>query len=130
MLKNAKKVKKILKERTRNAGTMTESMFWSMIRSALRKISYTKWLPIVEFKKSKRLPASQYSTNKRLKWVWKCEQCGAINDAKHSHVDHNLEAGSLRNSDDLKGFVERLFVESGFTILCDKCNYAKRDVKP
>lgn len=117
--------KRVLKERTRNAGTMTEAMFWSMIRSALRRISYTKWKPITEFKKSKRLPAEKYSTNKRLKWVWKCEKCGSINDSKHSHVDHIVSAGSLNNSDDLKGFVERLFVEDGFMLLCSKCNYNK-----
>ena len=39
--------------RTRNAGTMTEAAFWSMIRSALRQKSRW-WKPIAECKKLAR----------------------------------------------------------------------------
>ena len=45
----AKKPKKPRVPRTRNAGTMTESAFWSMIRSALRQKSRW-WKPISECK--------------------------------------------------------------------------------
>ncbi len=42
-------VKKPRVPRTKNAGTMTESMFWSMIRSALRQ-KRRWWKPIAECK--------------------------------------------------------------------------------
>ena len=45
-----KTIKKPRIARTRNAGTMTESMFWSMLRSALRQKSRW-WKPIGECKK-------------------------------------------------------------------------------
>ena len=46
-------VKKPRVPRTRNAGTMTEAGFWSMIRSALRQKSRW-WKPIAECKKLAR----------------------------------------------------------------------------
>ena len=40
---------------------------------------------------------------------------------KEIQIDHKIEAGSLTCGDDLKGFVERLFVEvDGLQILCNK----------
>ena len=41
-------------------------------------------------------------------------------------VDHIIPAGSLRSAEDLKGFVERLFVEiDGLQCLCDDCHSVK-----
>ena len=121
----AKKVKKPKKERvpkTRNAGTMTESAFWSMIRSTLRRRTMY-WKPIQNAKNAARRP--YVGTNPRQKWEYQCEECQNWFTGKEIEVDHIEEAGSLRSSDDLKGFIERLFVEEGFQVLCKSCHSTK-----
>ena len=67
-----KKIKKVRVPRTRNAGTMTESAFWSFIRSALRRRTIM-WKPMAEAKKRVRTPYA--GPNKRQKWQYKCEKC-------------------------------------------------------
>jgi hypothetical protein len=106
-----KKIKKEKVPKTRNAGTMTESTFWSMIRSALRRRSMY-WRPIQNAKNAARRPYK--GKNTRQKWEYQCEQCKNWFASKQIEVDHIEEVGSLRNSDDLKGFVERLFAEEGY----------------
>lgn len=83
-----------------------------------------RWKPINEIKKQKRF--NYTFPGKKNKYAWKCEICNKIIDSSELHVDHIIPAGSLRNSDDLKGFVERLFCEiDGFQILCSSCNLNK-----
>lgn len=109
------------KERTRNNGTMTEAEFWGMIRSALRRRSMF-WKPILQTKLDARRD-SQSTTNKRIKYEYQCSKCSNWFPDKEIEVDHYEQPGSLRNSDDLKGFVERLFCEKeGFRILCETCH--------
>ena len=67
-----KKVRKPRVPRTRNAGTMTEAAFWSMIRSALRQKSRW-WKPVSQCKQeSKR---AYKGKNKRQKWEYQCNKC-------------------------------------------------------
>lgn len=108
--------------RTRNAGTMTESMFWSMIRSSLRQTSRW-WKPIAAAKqKAKR---KYVGPNKLQKWEYQCAHCLNWFKDKEVAVDHVVEVGELRCSQDLPAFVERLFSEDGFQILCDECHSIK-----
>lgn len=110
------------KPKTRNANTMTEAAYWSMIRSALRKMTF-RWKPIQEYKKNNRAP--YLGDNKRQKWIYQCEHCHKWFKDKEIHVDHIIPAGSLRCAEDLPGFVERLYRESGFQILCKPCHKEK-----
>lgn len=107
-------------EKTRNSGTLTESAFWSMIRSTLRRRSMY-WKPIHNVKLKAR--RENQSENKRLKWEYQCLECKQWFPDKEIEVDHYIQPGSLRCSDDLKGFIERLFCEEeGFRILCTGCH--------
>lgn len=106
--------------RVRNAGTMTESMFWSMIRAALRQKSRW-WKPILKAKQKVR--RKNKSKNKRLKYEYQCLICKNWFPEKNIEVDHIIPVGSLKSSDDLKGFVERLFCEEeGLRVLCKSCH--------
>lgn len=107
--------------RARASGTMTESAFWSWIRSALRQKSRW-WKPISDVKKAAR--KAYEGKNKRQKYEYQCAKCKEWFPDKQVEVDHIVPAGSLKSSDDLKGFVERLFCEAeGLQVLCKDCHY-------
>lgn len=118
-----KKVKKQKRERvpkTRASGTMTESAFWSWIRSALRQKSRW-WKPISDTKQKAR--RNYKGPNKRLKYEYQCAICKNWFPNKQIEVDHITPAGSLKSGDDLKGFVERLFCEAeALRVLCLTCH--------
>ena len=122
-----KKVGEVVKKskliKTRNGGTMTNAMFWSFIRSALRQKSRW-WRPITQCKMASRRPYK--GTNKRQKFEYQCNQCKNWFPDKETAVDHKIPAGSLNSGDDLKGFVERLFCEEEhLQVLCKTCHDTK-----
>lgn len=107
--------------RTRNNATMTESQFFSWIRSNLRRMTMY-WKPIAECKKQARKSV----TGKRHKYEYKCAQCTGWFTDKEIDVDHIVEAGSLRSFNDLPGFAERLFVDAHqLAVLCKQCHHHK-----
>jgi len=109
--------------KTRNAGTMTESGFWSFIRSGLRQKSRW-WKPITECKLQARRPYK--GTNKRQKFEYQCASCKGWFQEKKINVDHITPAGSLNCAQDLPGFVERLFCEiEHLQVLCETCHNKK-----
>lgn len=117
-----KKTAKTKVARTRNAGTMTESAFWSMIRAALRQKSRW-WKPISKAKQKCRKPCKNCG---RQKWEYQCNYCKKWFPDKKINVDHIIPAGTLKCSMDLPGFVERLFCEvSGLQVLCHECHDKK-----
>ena len=121
--KIAGKPRKGAAPKTRHAGTLTESSFWSFIRSALRQKSRW-WKPIAQCKaKAKR---TYKGPLKRQKFEYQCNDCKGWFPDKVINVDHIIPAGSLRCADDLPGFVERLFIEvEGLQVLCSKCHNIK-----
>jgi 5-methylcytosine-specific restriction endonuclease McrA len=123
MRKKAAVVRKPRVVKTRNAGTMTESAFWSFIRSALRQKSRW-WKPITQTKmKSRR---AYKGPNKRQKFEYQCVHCTKWFPEKKINVDHICPAGSLNCAQDLPGFVERLFCESdNLQVLCESCHNTK-----
>lgn len=123
MVKKRRTSRKPKVVRTRNAGTMTESAFWSFIRSALRQKSRW-WKPITQCKLKARRPYK--GPNKRQKFEYQCNNCKEWFPDKRVNVDHITPAGTLRSAADLPGFVERLFCEiDGLQVLCSKCHDEK-----
>ena len=116
-------VKRSRVPKTRNSGTLTESAFWSFIRSALRQKSRW-WKPISEAKaKAKRLYKGPL---KRQKFEYQCNQCKNWFPDKKINVDHICPAGSLNSAQDLPDFVERLFCEvDNLQTLCEGCHNVK-----
>ena len=109
--------------KTRNAGTMTESAFWSFIRSALRQKSRW-WKPITQCKHQSRRKYN--GPNKRQKFEYQCASCKNFFPEKKGNVDHIIPAGSLNKAGDLPGFVERLFCEiDNLQVLCTTCHDLK-----
>ena len=103
-------------EKTRNLNTLTEAAFWGKIRSALRRLSIY-WKPAQEAKKRAR---RNYKGKGRQKYEYQCASCKKWFKGTDINIDHKVEVGTLRSSDDLKGFVDRLFIENpdGYQILC------------
>jgi len=122
-MKKKRASKKPRVPKVRNAGTMTESAFWSFIRSALRQKSRW-WKPITLCKTKAR--RAYKGPNKRQKFEYKCNNCGGWFQEKKINVDHIIPAGSLNCSADLPGFVERLFCEvDNLQVLCTSCHDEK-----
>ncbi len=119
----AKKKRATKVEKTRNAGTMTESAFWSFIRSGLRQKSRF-WKPITQCKMKAR--RAYKGPLKRQKFEYKCNVCNEWFPEKKINIDHIIPAGSLRCAQDLPGFVERLFCEvDNLQCICEKCHNVK-----
>lgn len=118
-----KVVRKSKVPKVRNAGTMTESAFWSFIRSALRQKSRW-WKPITQ---CKMLARRDYKGPlKRQKFEYQCNNCKKWFPEKKINVDHINPAGSLNCADDLGPFVERLFCEiDNLQVLCESCHDVK-----
>jgi 5-methylcytosine-specific restriction endonuclease McrA len=109
--------------KTRNAGTMSESAFWSFIRSALRQKSRW-WKPITQCKMEAR--RTYTGPLKRQKYEYQCNSCNKWFPEKQINVDHIIGAGSLNCAADLPGFVERLFCEQdNLQVLCTECHDKK-----
>lgn len=112
--------KRVVAPKTRNCGTMSESAFWSFIRSSLRQKSRW-WKPIHAVKQAaKRL---YRGSNKRQKVEFQCNRCKGWFPDKEVSVHHKIPCGSLTCATDLPGFVERLFCErEHLEVLCDGCH--------
>ncbi len=116
-------VKRSRAPKTRNSGTMTESAFWSFIRSALRQKS-RYWKPISEAKVNARRPYK--GPLKRQKFEYQCNHCKDWFPEKKINVDHICPAGSLNSAQNLPDFIERLFCEvDNLQVLCETCHNAK-----
>jgi 5-methylcytosine-specific restriction endonuclease McrA len=110
-------------DKPRNAGTMSESAFWSFIRSGLRQKSRF-WKPITQCKMAAR--RTYKGPNKRQKFEYQCNVCNNWFPEKKINIDHINPAGSLRCANDLPGFVERLFCEiDNLQCICEKCHNVK-----
>ena len=116
-------VKKSRVVKTRAGNTMSESAYWTFIRSALRQKSRW-WAPIKQVKNEARRIYT--GSNKRQKYEYQCFHCKKWFMEKEINVDHIIPAGSLNCGADLEGFVERLFCEKdNLQILCIHCHDKK-----
>ena len=122
-----KKITKPRVPKTRNAETMTESAFWSMIRSALRQKSRW-WKPVSQCKQESR--RAYKGINKRQKWEYQCNKCKGWFKSDEVNVDHIEPAGSLNCSNDLPAFVDTLFCEvDNLQTLCKTCHDEKTQLE-
>ena len=112
-------------DKPRNAGTMTESAFWSWIRSLLRKKTFA-WKPIKLAKDNAKRP--NQSSNKRLKWEYQCNKCLDWFPDKEIEVDHIIKCGNF-SKETAGEWIEKLFCEvDGLQILCKACHQIKTHV--
>src|SRR6056297_3398606 len=110
------------KDKPRNNGTMTESAYWGMVRSGLRR-TFRFWKPMLEAKnKAKR---KYKGKNKRQKWEYQCNKCKKWFKGVEVQIDHISPVGSLTCKEDLASFIERLTPEKGFQVLCKECHKIK-----
>jgi len=111
-------------ERVFNSQRWTRARFWGFIRSSLRYAS-RKWQPINDAKVAARRPYR--GKGRRQKWEYRCASCGHWFAGKEVEVDHVEPVGSLKDYDDLPGFVRRLFCETdGLRVLCGKCHEERK----
>jgi hypothetical protein len=103
--------------KTRNANTLTESQYWSKIRSALRS-AFRFWKPMMIALENASRPYK--GANKRIKKEYQCAHCKEWFQRKDVEIDHITQCGSLKGFEDIQGFIERLTVEdpNAFQILC------------
>ena len=111
---------------SRNGGTMTESQYFSKIRSILRS-GFRYWKPMQLALEASSRPSE--STNKRIKKEYQCNHCKQWFKRADVEIDHIEEAGSLNNYDDIVPFIQRLTKEhiSSYQILCKPDHKIKTD---
>lgn len=83
---------------------------------------YRRWPP-----KFEALKAAKKSVPKgRVRFQYRCALCSKYHPLKNVEVDHKVPAGSLKNMDDLPGFVERLFCPADkLQVVCKPCHKKK-----
>ena len=108
-------------ELTRNLNTQTESEHMSVIRSALRQSSRF-WKPLQACLEAASRPYE--GTCKRTKKEYQCSKCSKWFVRAKVEVNHIVECGTLKNYQDVVGFLERLFCEdvNGFEVVCKPCH--------
>ena len=116
--------KKITTIKSRNLGTLTESAYFSKIRSTLRN-GFRWWLPMQQALKN--ASRKSQSSNKRLKFEYQCSHCKCWVARKDCEIDHKIPVGSLKCYDDIVPFIQRLTAEdvSSYSILCKPCHLIK-----
>lgn len=84
------------------------------------------WKPIqIAKQKAKRV---YVWPNKRQKFEYKCASCKQWHNDKNIQVDHIIECWSLKCANDLPWFVERMFSEDWFQVLCKACHNKKTHI--
>jgi 5-methylcytosine-specific restriction endonuclease McrA len=123
--------KKVVKRKattvlSRNGGTMTESQYFSKIRSILRS-GFRYWKPMqLALEKASR---PSQSLNKRIKKEYQCAKCKKWYKRADVEIDHKEECGSLSNYEDIVPFIQRLTKENidAYQILCKPCHKLKTE---
>ena len=123
--------KKVIKRKattvcSRNGGTMTESQYFSKIRSILRS-GFRYWKPMQLALEAASRPSQ--SLNKRIKKEYQCAKCKKWYKRADVEIDHKVECGSLTNYEDIVPFIQRLTKENvdAYQILCKPCHKLKTD---
>lgn len=112
--------------RTRAAGTLTESQYWGKVRNALRK-AFAYWKPAQLAMKAAECGTRINPKTGKDRKVYRCAMCGGADYPEEMQIDHIEPCGSLRSSEDMVVFLERLTCEdtSKFQVLHKACHQAK-----
>jgi ubiquinone/menaquinone biosynthesis C-methylase UbiE len=126
MAKKKVVVRKSRVVKTRNNGTMSESQYFSKIRSSLRQ-AFRYWKPMQNVLEISSRPSQ--SLNKRLKKEYQCAHCKNWFKRDDVQIDHVEECGSLNKYEDIVPFIIRLTKEEpeAYQILCKQHHKEKTD---
>lgn len=113
--------KRVIAPKPRNGGTLTESAYFSKIRSLLRK-GFMYWKPMqMALEKASR---PYVGSNKRIKKEYQCAKCKKWHKRVDVQINHKIECGSLTCYEDIVPFIKRLTNEdvNAYEILCKPCH--------
>lgn len=119
-------------QRTRDAGTKTESKFFTYLTGKLRQV-HGWWKPMqMAVTKAKKGYIINESTG-RQNQAYECAHCKELLAKKAIKVDHIQPVTPIEGwvnkevHTDLNEFVERLFLEhvNGYQVLCSSCHNIK-----
>ena len=111
-------------KKTRNANTLTESAYFSKIRSVLRG-GFRYWKPMMLALENSSRPHK--GQNKRQKKEYKCAECKKHFKRADVQIDHKIPCGSLKSYEDVVPFIERMNREdpNDYQVLCKPCHQEK-----
>lgn len=117
-------LRRIKTPKTRNQSTLTESEYFSKIRSALRR-AFRWWKPMMTTLEEASRPYT--GPNKKQKKEFQCNTCKKWFKRTGVQIDHILECGSLSCYDDIVPFLKRLTREEkeAYQVLCRPCHKVK-----
>ena len=119
------RVKRQRVPRTHAGNTWTKSRYFQFIRSALRQ-AFSRYPVKYQVKDAAKRELKERKG--RQKYEYQCAMCCGWWPAKEVEVDHIVPAGSLKDYDDLPGFVSRMFCEAGgLQVLCKACHKQKTE---
>ena len=99
--------------------------FFTYLRGCLRKAwsHHPVKLNLIK-KQRKQVPNVNPKGNKPTVWGFDCVLCDKTFPIKEGNVDHITPAGSLKKTEDIQGFVERLLyvTEDDLRLICKTCN--------
>jgi hypothetical protein len=101
--------------------------FFTYLRGCLRKAWSTNPIKHNLIKKRrKQIPNPNPNGKKATVFGFTCEMCDNDYIISQGQVDHINPAGSLRKTEDIQGFVERLLyvTEDDLRLICKGCNSA------
>lgn len=103
----------------------TKAKWFSYLRGCLRKAWNTNPIKItVTNERRKQIPNPNPKGKKPTVWGATCECCGNDFVMKDIQVDHMIPAGSLKETSDIQGFVERLLYvkKEDIRLVCKGCH--------
>lgn len=101
--------------------------FFTYLRGCLRKAWSNNPIKLQVLKnKRKQISNPSPKGKKPMVWGFDCEMCGSTFPISEGQVDHIHPAGTLRETEDIQGFVERLLfvTEDDLRLVCKTCNSA------
>ncbi len=101
-----------------------KTAWFTWLRGLLRR-GWNKSPVKIEFlKENRRKIKNPAKKGKREIWGADCEVCGNTFPMKDIQVDHKIEAGSLRDFEDIEGFVIRLLAceKEDLQLVCKGCH--------
>ncbi len=101
------------------------SVAWfTYLRGCLRKAWSRHPTRIAVVNKQRKQIDNPGKGHRKTVWGFDCSLCGGTFTIKDAQVDHIIPAGTLRQTSDIQGFVERLLyvTEDDLRLVCRGCN--------